>query len=111
MKKLKLTKTQIELLLIIVKILNSLCIFTLISFIYYVMLHKHSSMENDIAIKFLLIILFMCQLTMRIGHYKLNHIIISYVFQIIACLGIAKFLQVMYVLILNDIAGIIAKIL
>lgn len=111
MKKPKLTKTQIELLLIIVKILNSLCIFTLISFIYYVMVHSHLSIGLDIAVKIALLTLFMCQLTMRIGHYKINHIIISYVFQIIACLGIAKFLQVMYVLILNDIAGIIAKIL
>ena len=75
------------------------------------MIHSHLSMGLNIAIKFLLIILFICQLTMRTGHYKINHIIISYMFQIIACLGIAKFLQVMYVLILNDIAGIIAKIL
>lgn len=111
MKKLKLTKTQLELLLVIVKILNSLCIFALSSFIYYVMVHNHMSMGLDITIKILLLILFLCQLTIRIGHYKVSHIIILYMFQIIACLGIAKFLQVMYVLILNDIGGIIAKIL
>lgn len=111
MKTLKLTKTQLELLLILVKILNSLCIFALISFIYYVMIHGHLSMGLGIAVKIALLTLFMCQLTIRIRHHKISHIIISYIFQIIACLGIAKFLQVMYVLILNDIGGIIAKIL
>ena len=68
-------------------------------------------MGLGIAVKIELWTLFMCQLTIRIHHYKISHIIISYIFQIIACLGIAKFLQVMYVLILNDIGGIIAKIL
>lgn len=111
MKTLKLTKTQLELLLILVKILNSLCIFALISFIYYVMIHSYLSMGLGIAVKIALLTLFMCQLTIRIRHCKISHIIISYIFQIIACLGIAKFLQVMYVLILNDIGGIIAKIL
>lgn len=109
--QLKLTKSQLEVLLTIIKIVNSLCIFALISIIYYVMVNSHLSMSFDITVKALLVGLFMCNLTLRINHYKLTHIIISYVFQLIACLGIAKFLQVMYVLILDDLAGIVARIL
>lgn len=111
MKLHKLNKTQLEVLLTIIKIVNSLCIFVLISIIYYVMVNNHLSMSLDITVKVLLITLFMCNLTLRINHFKLSHIIISYVFQLIACLGIAKFLQVMYILILDDLSEMISKIL
>lgn len=93
------------------QILRSIAIFALIIAFYSIMITEQLTMFIDILWKASLVIIIATTYQLYEKTHKISKIVLLILAQIIACLGIAKFIQLLYIIFIYDMIEVLHKFL